>query len=211
MMERTELLRSPKGPLPGLVVLALFAGLMILGFAAGETEWFQVVLILAFGALMLLWAHQVALGQRSRRLPGGAPPGTLECEIIPRQDGTSADLKALGQALDKWVEGHAVPSVTTVYALEDLRAGELPRPLLTAFEGYLDAHRERHQQPALTGAERVDRHRQLLHKLGELAHRRTVFVRVQDAESALRSLRESLPAGLVEDVLIDGHSWEEAH
>jgi hypothetical protein len=194
-----------------LLVLALFAALMVVGFAAGDTEWFEVLLILGFGALMILWAQQVSLGRRSQRLPGGAPPGTLECEIIPRQDADSAHLKELGQVLTQWMPGNAVPSVTTVYALEDLNVGELPRPLLSAFEAYLDAHRERHNQPDLTGPERADRHRQLLYRLGDLAHRRTVFVRVLDVESAFQSLREQIPVGLVEDVLIDGHSWEEAH
>jgi hypothetical protein len=172
-------------------------------------DWLQVVIVLALAGVLLLWTHPWAR-RRPRRAPGLRPPGNgVECEVIPRRDANPGQLKALADALDRWIADHAVPSVTTSYALADLRAGELPQPLSVAFERYLDDHLAERGGTPPSGTERGVRHRAILDKLGSMARGRTVFVHVRDAREAAETLRRCVPAELVEDILIDHRSWEE--
>jgi hypothetical protein len=174
-----------------------------------NTSWLEVLVIVALGVVMLLWAHQ---RQRVRRLPDlwlRRSANSLECEVIPRRDATPAEFKRLAEALERWIGRHAVVSMTTAYALADLHEGELPQPLSVALEHYLDDNLVQRGQTPPSGAARAERHRQILQTLGEMATRRTVYVRVQDARQAADSLRQSVPAELVEDILINNRSWDD--
>jgi hypothetical protein len=172
-------------------------------------DWLQVLAVLAMGGLLLLWTHPWSRSRTRRALGPRLRGKSLECEIIPRPDATPEQLKALADALDNWIGNHAVPSVTTAYALADLRAGELPQPLSVAFEHYLDDHLVECGGESPSGPARAQRHRAILEKLGPMATGRTVFVHVRDVQEAAESLRQAIPAELVEDILIDHRSWDE--
>jgi len=169
---------------------------------------FTVLATLGLGLLMLFWVHRRSrssggLDLRRRRRPYG-----VECEVIPRRDASSDELKKLAEVLERWIVDNAAPSMTTAYALADLRQGELPRPLSVALEYYLDDSlvQRGHAPPA--GPQRLERHHQVVEKLGTMGTSRAVFVRVADAEQASASLRSAIPADLVADILIDHRSWD---
>lgn len=170
-----------------------------------NTEWLEVLIVVSFWALILLGVHlRVRAGRRRKmRLPGGG----VECKIVPRQDATSEELKNLAEALDRWMAEHGKPSLTTAYGLSDLRRGELPQPLSIALETFLDDNLMHHGVTPPSGTRRADRHQQILDKLGPMAASRAVYLHVRGAEQAAASLREAIPADLVEDIFIDHRSW----
>jgi hypothetical protein len=174
-----------------------------------NTDWLEVLVILALGAVMLLWVHHWNRRRPRTELWPRRSAAGVECEVIPSRDATPPQLKRLGDALDRWIAAHAVPSLTTAYALADLREGELPQPLSVALERYLDDTLTRRGLTPPSGAERAQRRRQILEKLGQIAASRTVLVRVHDARQAAESLRQSIPPDLVDDILIDRRSWGE--
>jgi hypothetical protein len=170
-----------------------------------DTDWLEVLAVLGLGALMLLWVHRRGRigGRAALRLPREG----VECEIVPRQDATSEELKSLAKALARWMANHGSPSLTTAYGLTDLRRGELPQPLSMALETFLDDNLAQRGLTPPHGAQRALRHQQILDKLGPMASSRAVYLRVRGAEEAAASLREAIPADLVEDIFIDRRSW----
>jgi hypothetical protein len=173
-----------------------------------NTEWLEVAAILALGAVLLLWVYPWNRRRPRLELRPSRASGA-ECEIIPRRDATPQQLKQLAGVLDRWIPANATPSMTTNYALADLHEGELPQPLSVALEHYLDdALAQRGLEPPAR-SERAERRRQILEKLGRLATTRTILLRVPDARQAAASLREAIPADLVDDILIDRRSWAE--
>ena len=168
------------------------------------TDWLEVLAGLSLGALLLLWVHRRGRGDRARlRLPRGG----IECEIVPRQDATPDELKTLAEALSRWMTVHGQPSLTTAYGLTDLRRGELPQPLSMALETFLDDTLTQRGHTPPSGSQRAVRHQQILDKLGPMATSRAVYLRVRGAEQAAASLRDAIPADLVEDIFIDRRSW----
>jgi hypothetical protein len=143
----------------------------------------------------------------------------IDCEVIPRPGATPAELKALGSALLRWYvrecrrDGIA-HSVDTEALIELLNgrppAPRVPRPALAcvasgsggggAAAGYLNGYEMR--------APDVEQLRQAL----ALARRPAALLRVRDGNydraRAVANLREHVAAGLVQDVCIDGRSWD---
>jgi hypothetical protein len=80
----------------------------------------------------------------------------FECEVVPRSDLTPEELKALGQAVQTWcgVEAGRLAAGWDRRGLEDLLAGEMPRPALLLYLQELDDERRQDDLPPLTGTER---------------------------------------------------------
>jgi hypothetical protein len=108
---------------------------------------------------------------------------SITCDVILQWHATPEQLTALGAALWRWCGGTAGAAGIYQYlddqALADLIAGKFPRPGRTARQ----------------------------------AERRGVYLRVRDEASGDRqatvdSLRREIPAAGVEDILVDGKSWD---
>jgi hypothetical protein len=107
---------------------------------------------------------------------------SITCDVIPQWHATPEQLTALGAALWRWCSGTAggagIYQHLDNQALADLIARKMPGPGHTS-------------RPA---------------------ERRGVYLRVRDEASRDRqatidSLRREIPAGGVEDILVDGKSW----
>jgi hypothetical protein len=217
----------------GLFVLAILAVLAVVGLALGDTRWAEVCVILALGALMLLWTHQWQ--HAPRRRPALARGRILlgDCEIVPRQDASPEQLKRLGNAIARWWEderadaGRANPWIDTS-ALGDLLAGELPQPfalrLLTeinhpsAFPGQGGPADAPSRMTVRELKEALQKAKETYPQLGQLlpqADARTVYCGLGSHSRSRREriidrLRRAIPSELVEDVRVDGQSWEVA-
>jgi hypothetical protein len=212
-----------------LLVPALFGGLALLGWALGNTDWLEVVVISAFGVLMLLWVYEWG---RDRRRPLTRMPDSalcLDCAVVPRRDCTAEELKHLGAALSEWWESEwAGRSGGLCWvdgdALNDLLAGELPLPfglrLLSGLRGMTIRPALEPGDTRLTAQEVrevLQRARDTYPALAHLiprAEMRAVFFGVGRRDRGARrqlisGLRDQVPAGLIEHVLIDGRSWDE--
>ncbi len=108
---------------------------------------------------------------------------SVNCDVIVNWDATPAQLAALGSALWRWCNRTAGNTCIYQYlddqGLADLIAGKLPVS----------------SQPPLD------------------ANRRGVHVQIrdeasQDRQATLDSLRRELPAEGIEDVIVDGTSWD---
>jgi hypothetical protein len=106
----------------------------------------------------------------------------ITCDVILQWNATPGQLTALGAALWRWCRGAAKDSGIYPYlgnqALADLIAGRLPTTTQTPWE----------------------------------AERRGVPFRVLDEASpdrlaAIAGLRREMPADGIEDILVDGKSW----
>jgi hypothetical protein len=157
---------------------------------------------------MLFWVHRRSRAPRGPNLGLRQSDRQIDCEVIPRSDASPQELKRLAQVLGGWIERNAMPSVTTAYALADLRQGELPQPLSVALELYLDDSLSQRGLAPPTGPQRALRHHQVLEKLGKMAMSRSVFLHVAEGREAGISLREAIPPDLVQDILIDRRSWD---
>jgi hypothetical protein len=106
----------------------------------------------------------------------------INCDVILQWNATPAQLSALGAALWRWCSGTAKDTGIYHYldnqALADLIAGRLPTTTQTPWQ----------------------------------AERRGVHFRVRDEASpdrlaAIAGLRREMPAEGIEDILVDGKSW----
>ncbi len=216
-----------KLPLSCLLVAAAFAIILGIGLMAHPQEILEVAVIAAFGAVMLLWVYE--LGRDRAGGFGKGPPFPLDCAIVPRQDCTPDELKELGFALGAWWRAEcAAPNSPAAQfdedALHDLLAGELPQPFGLRLLGWLrdpDARRSLALPRRLTPHEVTEALRHARHANPAVARRipraelRAVFIGLaRQTEPAARrlvaSLRHSLPADLIEDIRIDGRSWEDS-
>lgn len=132
---------------------------------------------------------------------------SLLCEVIPRTDATPEELRTLGRAIRAWYQRergrNGLAHYVDTYALDDLLAGELPQPFALRFS--TAAHPQDPygaSRPQVTVA-------QLRAACPIVACSRTLFLKVwgTDHFRTNRSLRHCIPQDLVEDVLIEGLSW----
>jgi hypothetical protein len=217
-----------KPSLSCLLVTAAFAVLLAVGLIAQTGDTVEVVVIAAFGAVMLLWAYE--WGRDRARAARSEMPFPLDCAIIPRHDANPDELKELAAALAAWwraecsAPGSAVERLDED-ALNDLQAGELPQPFGLRLLGWFrdpEAHRGAAVPRRLTARDMTDVLRHARDANPAVARRipptnlRAVFLGLSNhselaVNRLLASLRLRLPPDLVEDVLIDGRSWDEPY
>jgi hypothetical protein len=129
----------------------------------------------------------------------------VPAEVLPRRGATSDDLKSLGRALADWSEGELAPGgllrfIDTI-VLTELVGGDDPSEVVFAVcygedDGDVLTITRRappHSDPAAAS--------RLL--VVACSFRGTGYRRRRVVES----LRDAIPAALVEDVVIDGRSW----
>jgi hypothetical protein len=213
-----------------LLVLALFTALLFASLAFREEEWLEALLLLGLGGLLLLWTWQWSGAPRRRPLLARERFLIGNGEIIPRRDASMEQLKRLGDALSRWWQcewagtGRGLHWIDTG-AIDDLLSGELPQPFVLRLLTEVNQ-----RSPSTGGAEAVasaprmtsrelrdalQRARQVYPHLSQLipqADARTVQFGLGpksklDRARLLASLRRAVPADLVEDVLIEGQSW----
>jgi hypothetical protein len=215
----------------GLLVLVLFAGVLVTGLAARDTDWVEAFLIVASGLLLILWTQQWVRGSHQRAFPPVRRLLAGDCTLTPRPDGTAEQLKQLGEALSRWWEvrwaGTGRPGQwIDESALSDLRAGELPQPfalrLLTEVNRALPAQRTRGQtdrENRVTPRELDEvlrRARETYPQLDRLlppTNSRAVQFYLgpqspEDLACFLDGLRRAVPVTLVESVVLHGQSWD---
>ena len=108
---------------------------------------------------------------------------SIACEVLLRRDASPSQLRELGAALRRWyvreAREHGIALYTNQDGINALRAGQLPQPVCGRRGG----------------------------------RRLAVPFDVRDGksysrEATIESLRKDIPADLVEDILIDGQSWD---
>ena len=140
----------------------------------------------------------------------------IDCEVLPRPGATPADLKALGSAVLRWYvrecrAGGMAHSVDTEALIEMLNgrppAPRVPRPSLVSVTSPPDDY-----APGLGGYEMRAPDVEQLRQALELARRPAALLRVRDGRydraRTVANLREHIPGDLVQDLLIDGRSWD---
>jgi hypothetical protein len=211
-----------------LLATTAFALLLAVGLIARPADLVEVAVIAAFGTIMLLWVFE--WGRERMRGPRAAMPFPLDCAIIPRRDLNSDELKELGVSLAAWWRAECAAPGSAVErldedALNDLLAGELPQPFGLRLLGWFrepGAHHGITLPRRLTAQDMSDVLRHARDSNPTVARRippaelRAVFLGLCNyTEPAVRrllaGLRRRLPADLLEDVLIDGRSWDDPH
>ena len=142
----------------------------------------------------------------------------ISCEVIPRVGATPAELKALGSALLRWYvrecRGDGIAHSVDTEALIEMLNGRLPVPRVPRPSPACvppDSGDDTPVPGPIKGYEipapRLERLRQALAE----ARRPAALVRLRqrnyDRARAVANLRQHLAAELVQDVLIDGRSW----
>ena len=128
----------------------------------------------------------------------------VACEVIPRTEASSDDLRALAVALSAWSEGElrADGLLLTIdnLVLVELLGGDDPSEVVFAvLYGQDDGdcltitRRTPHHAPAVAAQNLVV----------SCAFRGPTYSR----QRVLQSLHEAIPAYLVEDIILDGRSW----
>ncbi len=151
--------------------------------------------------------------------PGKAPPRIIGCvmktntltpdvrgEVLPRQDATSDELKGLGLALADWSAkelrpGGLLRSIDNI-VLTELLGGDDPSQVVFAV-----VHAE-DDSDFVTILRRTPPHSDPAEAARQLIIACAFRGAGYDRHRAVESLRDAVPAGLVDDVLIDGRSWD---
>jgi hypothetical protein len=141
----------------------------------------------------------------------------IDCEVVPRAAATPEQLRALGSALLRWYvreckEDGIAHSLDTESLIELLN-GRVPPARLAR----LSASTVRAGSGSNPSAVRLGGYEIPVPDIGQLraavgeAEEPSAVVRVRksnyDRRRTVASLRRILPAELIEDVLIDGRSW----
>jgi hypothetical protein len=132
----------------------------------------------------------------------------VPCEVVPRRDATSDDLKMLGLALADWSAAELRPggllrSIDNI-VLAELLGGDDPSQIVFAvLRGEDDAD-------TVTILRRTPPHMNPARAARELVVACAFCGPDYNRHRAVESLRDAVPAGLVEDVLIDGRSWDKS-
>jgi hypothetical protein len=127
------------------------------------------------------------------------------CEVVPRRGATSDELKALGVALADWSEGELrdgglLRSIDNI-VLAELLGGDDPSELVFAvLHGDNDDDTVTITRLGPPHSDPAEAAQQLI---VSCSFRGPDYSRSR----AIESLRHAVPAVLVEDVLIDGRSW----
>ena len=129
-------------------------------------------------------------------------PGT----VLPRRGATSDELKALGLALTDWSEAELRPggllrAIDNV-VLTELLGGDDPSEVVFA------VLRGEDNGDFVTITQRTPPHSDPAEAAGRLIVACLFRGSAYDRPRAVESLRDAIPAALVEDVLIDGRSWD---
>jgi len=125
---------------------------------------------------------------------------------VPLPDATSDDLKVLGLALSDWSKvelrpGGLLRSIDNI-VLTELLGGDDPAAVVFAvIYGEDDGD-------CLTILRRTPPHSDPADAARQLVVACSFRGSVYSRRRAVESLRDAVPAGLVEDVLIDGRSWD---
>lgn len=141
----------------------------------------------------------------------------LDSEAIPRANATPEQLRALGGALADWARCECTDTGILHFisqeALANLANGNWPPPYLEQFQEMRNENRAltgdvTNRDPQFQAKER----QRFKEEMGDAGLRRTVFFQVRGTYAIRKrlfaNLRESIPANLVEDVLISGWSWD---
>jgi hypothetical protein len=135
------------------------------------------------------------------------PP--VACRVIPRRGGTRPQLRALGEALERWSRRESSPGgllhQVDHLALLDLLAEEFPQALVLEMAG-ASPETDPWQETVPTVGQASPNER------GEATPERDVFLAFRrgdsfDRKRVIASLRQDIPGELVEDILIDSKSW----
>jgi hypothetical protein len=127
-------------------------------------------------------------------------------EVLPRREATSDELKALGLALADWSEAELRPggllrSIDNI-VLTELLGGDDPSEVVFAvLYGPQD-------DECFTITQRTPPHSDPAEAARRLIVACVFRGSVYDRRRAVESLRDAVPAALVQDVLIDGRSWD---
>jgi hypothetical protein len=129
----------------------------------------------------------------------------VPAEIWPRRDATSDDLKALGRALADWSAGELAPGgllrLIDNIVLTELVGGDDPAEVVFAVcYGEDDGD-------VLTITRRAPPHSDPAAAARLLAIACSFRGAGYSRRRAVESLRDAIPAALVQDVVIDGRSW----
>jgi hypothetical protein len=126
-------------------------------------------------------------------------------EVVPRREATSDQLRALGLALADWSEGELRPggllrSIDNI-VLTELLGGDDPTEYVFAVLRGAD------EDDAITITCRTPQHADPAEAARCLIVACSFRGPGYDRSRAVESLRAAVPAALVEDVRIDGRSW----
>jgi hypothetical protein len=127
-------------------------------------------------------------------------------EVMPRRDASSDELKILGLALIDWSQEELQPggllrSIDNI-VLTELLGGDAPEQVVFAVV-YAEE-----EDDFLTILRRTPPHSDPADAARSLIVTCTFRGSAYDRHRAVESLRDAIPAGLVEDILIDGRSWD---
>jgi hypothetical protein len=142
----------------------------------------------------------------------------IDCEVIPRAGASPAQLRALGSALLRWYvrecpEAGVAHSLDTAALIELLNGRPPPArvarlsaaPVRAGRSGPATVHLGGYEMP-LPSMERLG---EALREVDGPAASFRVRGSNYDRRRTIATLRCHIPAGLVEDVHVDGRSWDE--
>jgi hypothetical protein len=139
------------------------------------------------------------------------PRNRIDIEIIPKKGASPQQLKGLAEAIERW-QGDMLEDwcsfVGGGLGLDDLRKGELPQPFAVLAPAAIKKVSKR-----LYRELKVPRMRNLAQDEREYLTRRTVSFRLKyhkercNRQLVLDTLRDAIPADLVDDVLLNDQSW----
>jgi hypothetical protein len=141
----------------------------------------------------------------------------LDCEVIPRRDATPEQLRALGGALADWARlassDEGILHFISRFGLADLTNGNRPPPFLEQYQEMLNEGRILSGDAISLGAEQqLEERRRLKDVLGDDSRRQTLFFQVRctyaERRQVANTLRDNIPAQLVDDVLVGDRSWD---
>jgi len=129
----------------------------------------------------------------------------VACDVVPRRDASSDDLRALGLALADWSEaelraGGLLRSIDNIVLVELLGGDDPSEIVFAVLHGQDD-------NDCLTITRRAPVHADPAEAALQLVVACAFCGPTYSRQRAVQSLRDAIPAHLVEDIVIDGRSW----